>query len=270
MEMVRSMKNRLAGVPYVKGHPDEILNPKDLNQDGQSKLCGQCHLQGVARVLKEGRSWDRYDPRTPLEDHMTIYVAKNDVGSDFGIASHGHRLALSACASQGGATCSSCHNPHRESPEVSGHKACVSCHSSEAKPCSSADISGKQCASCHMNLGETSDIPHVYFSDHYIRIPPFDAVDADRVADGELERAYPQAEDPLDEMTTLALAHFETWKQAADDFGEFHRDARKPSAGRHLSGCPFLQSTLCSGPGSPSDEAIRRGRHRVRKSAWAG
>ena len=116
------VKNRLAGVPYVKGHPDEILNPKDLNQDGQSKLCGQCHLQGVARVLKEGRSWDHYDPKTPLEDHMTIYVAKNDVGSDFGIASHGHRLALSACASQGGATCSSCHNPHRESPEISGHK----------------------------------------------------------------------------------------------------------------------------------------------------
>ena len=75
-----------------------------------------------------------------------------------------------------------------------------------------------------MNLGETSDIPHVYFSDHYIRIPPFDAVDEDRVADGELERAYPQAEDPLDEMTTLALAHFESWKQAADDYGEFHRD----------------------------------------------
>jgi len=218
------VNNRLAGKPFVRGAPDEILNPKDLDQDGQSKLCGQCHLQGVARVLKNDRAWDRYDPRTPLEDHMTIFVPKNDRGSEFGIASHGHRLALSACASKGGATCSSCHNPHKDDRAIAGQQACIQCHSDGGKLCSQPNIGEQSCASCHMNLGETSDIPHVYFSDHYIRIPPFDAVDETDTKDGELEVAYPQDQDPLHTLTVQALAHYETWKQAADDFGEYHRE----------------------------------------------
>lgn len=191
-----------------------ILNPAHLSPQRQLQICQQCHLAGEARSLLPGRRWDEYDPRTPLQDYMLIYgyddqaevlkVSGQDHSnkvhkgrSDFGIASHGERLNLSACA-QGKKvlTCSTCHNPHQPQSDQAYTQACLGCHTQKScgrehqsnigveslhhgeRTKSRADSQVKSkaepvhCSQCHMRKGGTSDIPHVNFTDHWIRKRP--------------------------------------------------------------------------------------------------
>ncbi len=167
--------NRRAGRGPTDGAPDPwILDPGRLDPVGQLRLCQQCHLPGEARVLLEGQRWDRYDPRTPLEDFMSIYVFAEDGGREFGIAGHGKRLALSACfkGSGGRLSCTTCHDPHKLDEAKSRYTGCLTCHKVEDCGDAHGNREDKDCARCHMRSGGTSDIPHVTFTDHFIRARP--------------------------------------------------------------------------------------------------
>ncbi|MCA9539753.1 MAG: tetratricopeptide repeat protein [Myxococcales bacterium] len=209
---------RSAGEGPPEGQPDpSILNPARLDGTAQLRICQQCHLTGEARVLLPGKRWDTYDPRTPLEDYVSIYVYANDGGPDFGIASHGHRLSLSACAQKSGGalTCSKCHNPHKNDPDLTRRRACMGCH--DADDC--GDGHGAEpdanCASCHMNRGGTNDIPHVTFTDHWIRKRPGGENDAPRPFTRELVDALADTrknDDPADALARLGIAHAGAWR----------------------------------------------------------
>lgn len=209
---------RLAGEAPPEGQPDQtILNPGHLDTLTQLRMCQQCHLTGEDRVLLTDRRWDTYDPRTPLEDHLSIYVYARDGGADFGISSHGHRLSLSACFQKSAGTlgCTRCHDPHKKGDPRSQRAACLGCH--QPAECGSAHGTkpDAECAGCHMRSGGTSDIPHVTFTDHFIRKDPKVDATPPRPTTTELVDALAETrlgDDPRDAAVRLGMAHARVWR----------------------------------------------------------
>ncbi len=209
---------RNAGEGPPPGQPDPtILNPGRLDNLAQLRVCQQCHLTGEARVLLDGRRWDTYDPRTPLDQHTSIYVYEKDGGADFGIASHGHRLSLSKCFTESGGTlsCTKCHDPHAKSDPRSHRAACLGCHQPTDCGPGHGSKPDAACADCHMRQGDTSDIPHVQFTDHFIRKDPSDEGTPPRPKTTALVDALAatrRGDDPKKAAVRLALAHAHVWR----------------------------------------------------------
>ena len=212
---------REAGQGPAAGAADPtIFNPQRASKSHQLQVCQQCHLTGKARVLLPGGRWDTYDPRQPLRDYMSIYTHAQDGGAEFGIASHGHRLSLSRCAQASGdqLTCTRCHDPHQRDTTKSHRTACLECH--QQKDCGDAHEIGPEanCAGCHMHRGDTSDIPHVTFTDHYIRKKPTAADTPARPKTLELVDALGPPRGPADAADAavrLGMAHARTWRFAS-------------------------------------------------------
>lgn len=180
------------------GAPEDplIVNPARLSTALQLDVCQQCHLTGET-VFKPGHDPTTYRPGRPLASHRAVFVSEESLGDPeaFGIASHAERLAQSACfeGSLGTAramTCTTCHDPHAAQADLPADHfsaACRSCHTPGPSGTPAAGhgplcdrpgattpalaLSG-DCASCHMRRAGTSDIPHVSFTDHWIRKAP--------------------------------------------------------------------------------------------------
>jgi Flp pilus assembly protein TadD len=212
------VESRSNGVTPPAGAADPtILNPRRLPLTRQLQICQQCHLSGVARLLKPGRSWDQYDPRTPLNEHMSIYTYASDDGPDFSITSHGYRLSLSACfkESKNTLTCTRCHDPHRRDKVKETKGACLSCH--QLEDCGDAhSAKGDQtCSSCHMHRGDTSDIPHVSFTDHFIRKRPSQRLKKGPKKGTDLVDVFAHLEPkdpPAVTRARLGVAHARIWR----------------------------------------------------------
>lgn len=209
---------RLAGAE--PGGPDPtVVNPARLERTLQLSVCQQCHLEGIA-VFKPGEDPTTFRPGDALAAHRSVFVRQDKIEDpeDFGIASHGLRLAQSACFEQSAMTCTTCHDPHQPTADFGPdafNATCRSCHGGDeaaahdtfcSRPAadSPAEAMTGDCVSCHMQVGGTSDIPHVSFTDHWIRreVPP--ARPAGRL-DRELTRDEPfvlvnllESEQPLD------------------------------------------------------------------------
>lgn len=225
---------RSGGGTFEKGAADPtILNPARLDPQRQLSICQSCHLTGTSRVLLEGRRWDAYDVRTtPIEQHMAVYVPAEGGGAEFGIASHGARLALSACAQKSGPElgCTTCHDPHKRDDARAGRTACVGCH--QPKECGSAHgrTDEGSCARCHMPRRGVSDIPHVSMTDHFIRkkpntVPPAPDPDTTDIVDAFAESRTGDTEAARKQRK--ALAHAELGRI-------FGRKAHLPAAVKSL------------------------------------
>lgn len=155
-----------------------IVNPAWLSRDLQMDVCQRCHLEGLS-IWHDGVAPHQVEVGKPLAAFKAVFVSSTSHESedDFAIAAQADRLRKSACFQQSDMTCTTCHDPHR-SPALSGRDAfnqtCASCHGAleEQVVCAmTAAASGPatDCVACHMHHGGTSDIPHVTFTDHYIR-----------------------------------------------------------------------------------------------------
>ena len=179
------VENQLAG-GGVEGEPDPtIVNPARLDAGRQLAVCQQCHLTGQT-VFKPGEDPTTFRPGMALSDNRAVFARQEQVDDPeaFGISSHALRMMQSACftATQGledALTCTTCHDPHRSTASMDAdhfNTTCRSCHGSEAHPAiaSVEEAMTGNCVSCHMQRGGTSDIPHVLFTDHWIRrtLPP--------------------------------------------------------------------------------------------------
>lgn len=156
-----------------------ILNPASFSREVQMDVCQRCHLEGVTAWNDgiEPHAIDITKPLVTFKNVMAVSSARESE-SEFAIAAQAGRLMKSACYQKSGTmTCTTCHNPHR-TPEVQGrtffNSTCQSCHNDASlhTVCPTSPPRGAKkndCISCHMKVGETSDIPHVSFTDHYIR-----------------------------------------------------------------------------------------------------
>lgn len=171
---------RLAEPEYPKDKPDPtVINPKRLSRENQLSVCQQCHVDGT-QVFEPNQTPLTYRPNMVLATHRTIYTPKEVLQDPehFGIASHGSRLAQSACYQKTNMTCSTCHDPHKPFQELGAdylNQKCQACHQT-GQVCSRSEAHGNaqqamqgNCISCHMQQSGTRDIPHVTFTDHWIR-----------------------------------------------------------------------------------------------------
>lgn len=156
-----------------------IVNPAKLPLSKRFDVCQQCHLQGL-NVLEEGKSVRDFRPGMNLNDVFHVFLKQNPDSNAFGIASHAERLQQSQCflQSEGKLTCTTCHDPHKSisvTDEQVYIRQCQTCHQPNRQvECSLDDqaqmLQEGNCISCHMPKGGTSDIPHVSFHDHKIRV----------------------------------------------------------------------------------------------------
>ena len=161
-------------VDVGKGEIDyTIVNPKHLDIAFQFDICQQCHLQGIV-VTQKGKRFQDYRPGLSLNNFFDVFTVENQNNHEFGIASHAERLKKSKCFQKSkNLTCTSCHNPHQPTDLSLAVQACLNCHSKPHQTkCSFNENfkSNKNCVQCHLNKSGTSDIPHVQFTDHFIRI----------------------------------------------------------------------------------------------------
>jgi len=169
-----------------------IVNPKKLGVERQFDVCQQCHLQGI-NVLHGGRSVRDFRPGEALHSTFDVFIERQANAQAFGIASHAERLMESVCFIQtnakeaGSFTCTSCHDPHKSIQVTDSMvyiRQCMSCHEEEG--CSELEANrmavGGNCIGCHMLKGGTSDIPHVSFHDHKIRVVRDEKVDTEGIA----------------------------------------------------------------------------------------
>jgi len=185
------VETQLAG-GGVEGEPDPtIVNPARLDAGRQLAVCQQCHLTGVT-VFKPGEDPTTFRPGMALSDNRAVFARREQVDDPeaFGISSHALRMMQSVCftATRGlndALTCTTCHDPHRSTASMEAdhfNTTCRSCHGSEAHmaACARPEVASVEeamtgnCVSCHMQRSGTSDIPHVLFTDHWIRrtLPP--------------------------------------------------------------------------------------------------
>ena len=179
---------RLAGLGAEAGEVDEtIVNPTHLERSKQLSICQQCHLTGTS-VFGPEEDMATYRPGELLADHRSVFVIEEQLTDPeaFGIASHAQRLARSACFQESEMTCVTCHNPHEPVAELDDNyfnNACISCHQTDdasSTLCSREEATSDEiamegnCVGCHIQKSGTSDIPHVTFTDHWIRrtLPP--------------------------------------------------------------------------------------------------
>lgn len=150
-----------------------ILNPKYLSVEQNFDICQQCHLQGIL-IRKNAKNIYDFRPGMRLSDVYEVFTVENTDKESFGIASHAERLKKSACLKKSQRMlCTTCHDPHEPTNLIKAANACIQCHqSSSVADCSlpTSQQQGKSCVNCHLHKGETSDIPHVQFTDHFIRI----------------------------------------------------------------------------------------------------
>lgn len=170
---VQNMEKDLI-VDVGKGQIDySIVNPKHLDIALQLDICQQCHLQGIV-VTQKGKRFQDFRPGLFLKDFFDVFTVEKSNLQEFGIASHAERLKKSACFQKSkNLTCTSCHNAHQPTDLQIALQACFKCHiQPHGKICSlpNTQKENKNCVQCHLHKSGTADIPHVQFTDHYIRI----------------------------------------------------------------------------------------------------
>ncbi len=157
---------------------DTIVNPRHLAPALREAVCQQCHLQGEARFVRQGRLTFDYRPGLPLQQFWSIFVRAPEFSADHKAVGHVEQMYASRCfqASNGKMGCISCHDPHElpgaEQRLATYRKRCLECHQ-ETSCALAPDVRRQQqkadsCTACHMPRFQTSDIAHTAVTNHRI------------------------------------------------------------------------------------------------------
>ncbi len=173
---------QIAKTPNARGADIRaaIVNPSRLKPERQMEVCMQCHLETTSfplpnSIVRYEREPFSYRPGEPLANYILHFDQAPGTGDDdkFQIASSAYRLRQSACfqKSNGGMSCTTCHNPHDVPRGVAAAQhytaVCRQCHGKLAA--SAAHPKSDDCVGCHMPKRRTEDVVHVAMTDHYIQ-----------------------------------------------------------------------------------------------------
>jgi predicted CXXCH cytochrome family protein len=163
---------------------DPMAAASEQTREQKLSTCQQCHLAGIT-TFASGEDPTTYEAGQVLRTNRTVHVPKKQLTdtSWVGIDSHPIRLARSACFKESAMTCTTCHDPHQPADALSDadyNTTCQSCHQQPsqqtlcARPAATTPeiATSGNCVSCHLQQGGTSDVPHVTFTDHWIRERP--------------------------------------------------------------------------------------------------
>ncbi len=150
------------GSLHVQNPSDPAYHWRKWPVERQMDVCSRCHLEGI--TVEKRRN---FLPGDTLSQWAAIFLPERaDLGA-FGIASHVERLKRSRCFQIGKASCLTCHHPHPTKSVPSYEQRCQGCHTTG---CKNPAHPSNGCITCHMPRDTTIDIPHVRFTDHYIRV----------------------------------------------------------------------------------------------------
>lgn len=167
----------------VVGIDRTIVNPTHLGRDLKEAICAQCHVWGDSHAIVRGRQLQDFRPGLPLSDFRIDYRATGKSGP-MSVTSHFAQLSSSKCYQHSAdLTCSTCHSGHgppAESDRVEHlRNVCLGCHGPGTAGCGIAEAERRNstpaddCSHCHMRR-EPTQIPHVAFTNHWIRARPRD------------------------------------------------------------------------------------------------
>lgn len=170
------------GQQHVNHHRDStltdvIVNPGKLDSARCDAVCAQCHLQGVERVLRPGKTDFDFRPGQLSGEVWTIFVDRSSErdGSTRAV-SHVEQMQSSVCfiKSNGRMSCTSCHDPHSSqhgSQSVAFYRSqCLTCHDNQncTAPAENRASERDSCIACHMPAISASDVPHAAHTNHRI------------------------------------------------------------------------------------------------------
>lgn len=171
-----------------KTGPDPMVSYRKLARDRQVSVCLRCHMEAEVD-----------DPDFVLGDNIFEHVTPtlmldperiDPYGRPTELIYDGVPFSASRCATEGGLTCVSCHDPHgsgeRSQLKVSpdNDAMCIRCHEEIGADIGAhthhpVDSVGARCVSCHMPY-LTIERGHGVIADHSISIPRLD-MPGDRV-----------------------------------------------------------------------------------------
>ena len=185
-------RNLYAGEPFAHGgitcaacHGDgnahlaakgkvHMLDIDALEPVRRDSVCLNCHLEGQAAVVRNGKEMGNLSPGDDLFDFVLYFVYRDEHGSGGRATSQWEALLHSECKKKSGdrLTCTTCHDPHG-SP-APGEKVafyrqkCSQCHN-QAGFAERHHPENADCTACHMARPPSNDIAHELVTDHWIR-----------------------------------------------------------------------------------------------------
>jgi predicted CXXCH cytochrome family protein len=204
----------------------------------RDSVCLNCHLEGQAAVIRNGREMENFTPGDDLFDYALYFVYRSENGSGGRATSQWEALLRSECKRKSGdrLTCTTCHDPHGSpAPEEKVafyRQKCLQCHKT-AGFAEKHHPENADCTACHMARPPSNDIAHEQVTDHWIK----KRVSNDRLplaASGELEAVGGMIADDRD----LGLAYAQMAQRGNQQAGEraislLERAERTESGARH-------------------------------------
>jgi predicted CXXCH cytochrome family protein len=260
----------------------------------RDSVCLNCHLEGQAAVIRNGREMQNFTPGDDLFDYALYFIYRGENGSGGRATSQWEALQRSECRKQSGdrLTCTSCHDPHGSpAPEAKVafyRQKCLQCHNAagfaEKHHPEKAD-----CTACHMARPPSNDIAHEQVTDHWIkkrisdeRVPLADSGELEPVGgtiadDRDLGLAYAQMAERgnqrAGERAILLLERAEHTESGARQDHELHAQLGflKQQSGQPAAAVEEYQMALEADPDSSlaaGDLALlRAGQHQYAEAS---
>jgi predicted CXXCH cytochrome family protein len=185
-------RNLYAGEPFAHGgitctecHGDgdahiatkgntHMMDIEALQPVRRDSVCLDCHLEGQAAVVRNGREMENFFPGDDLFDFALYFVYRNENGSGGRATSQWEALLRSECKRKSGdrLTCTTCHDPHGSpAPDEKiafYRQKCLQCHNTTGFA-EKHHPENLDCTACHMARPPSNDIAHEQVTDHWIK-----------------------------------------------------------------------------------------------------
>ncbi len=223
-----------------------IVNPAKLKPWLANNICMQCHQTGDARVLKPEKIQRDFEPGTPLDNTVSIFIVPptRESRPQSDLVQHYFSMILSKCYRSSGArlACITCHDPHIEPTRAEApaffREKCLKCHTEKSCALPLAVRQHQQppddCAGCHMPKRDIGFISHSSLTNHRIV-----ATAEEPWPDETFHMATPQSPDlvhlntiPGQKDEIAPLARLEAYAQLIEKFPQYR--AKYQELGRQL------------------------------------